>query len=206
MNLNPRLSFFATIVCAFSFIFAPATASAAKKKEGIVGIIKVDGDGTFRINDKTVTSGSAVRCGDLAETKERAELTLNSGKVYVIEVNSRVRFVCQGDGAVAFLVVFGGVHAVGSEVSDTIDPLPYLAAFGFGNFSFPSIGGGTQTDSGKTPIFNAKGELVGYAVTNSNGKVIYFTNTTGGVLAVPGPNGTPVSSVFGQGAVGASLL
>ena len=206
MNLNPRLSFLATVACALSFLFSPATASAAKKKEKIVGVSKVDGGGTFRINGKTVADGAPVTCGDVVETKESVQITLNTGKVYVVEVNSRVRLVCLGDGPVAFLVIVGGVHTLGAEVADTLDPLPYLAAFGFGNFSFPSIGGGSSSNTGKIPIFNAKGVLVGFAVTDSNGKVIYFTNTTGGVLAVAGPNGTPVSSVFGQGAVGATLL
>lgn len=206
MNLNPRLSFLATIACALTFLFAPATASAAKKKEKVVGVSKVEGGGTFRINDKTVADGASVSCGDVIETKESVQITLSSGKVYVVEASSRVRLVCQGNGPVAFLVIVGGVHTLGGEVADTIDPLPYLAAFGFGNFSFPSIGGGAASNTGKIPIFNASGVLVGYAVTNSNGKVIYFTNPTGGVLAVAGPNGTPVSSVFGQGAVGATLL
>lgn len=206
MNLNPRLSFLASIVCAFSFLFSPPTASAAKKKEKVVGVSKVDGGGTFRINDKTVADGTPVRCGDVLETKESVQITLDSGKVYVVEVTSRVRLVCQDNGAVLFLVIFGGVHTVGADVADTVDPLPYLAAFGFGNFSFPSIGGGNSATNGKIPIFNSKGVVVGYALTDSNGRVISFTDLSGRVLAFAAPNGTPVSSVFGPGATGATLL
>ena len=44
------------------------------------------------------------------------------------------------------------------------------------------------------------------ALTDSNGRVISFTDLSGRVLAFAAPNGTPVSSVFGPGATGATLL
>lgn len=206
MSLNPRLSFLATILCAFAMLFAtPVAPAAPAKKERIVGTVKIEGGGTVRINGKTTQSGATLRCGDLIETTESVIVSLTSGKEYVIDPATRVRLTCTGNSPVRFLVIYGGIHPVGTG-DDTIDPLPYLAAFGFGNFSFPSIGGGTSADTGKIPIFNASGAVIGFAVTDSNGRVIAFTNTTGGVLAVPGPNGTPVSSVFGPGAFGANLL
>ena len=206
MNLIPRLSSLATTLCAFAFLFATPGAQAAPKKEKVVGSVKIEDSGTVRINGKTEGSGATLRCGDLIETTNSVIASLASGQEYVIDAGSRVRLVCSGNGPVKFLVSFGGVHPVGTGVDDTIDPLPYLAAFGFGNFSFPSIGGGNSATNGKIPIFNASGVVIGYAVTNSNGRVIAFTNLTGGVLSIPGPNGTPVSSVFGPGATGANLL
>lgn len=204
--MNPRFSFLVTTLCAFTFLFATATAPAAPaKKERIVGTVKIEGGGSVRINGKTAPSGAQLKCGDLIETTESVIASLASGKEYVIEPGSRVRLVCSGNGPVRFLVIFGGIHPVGTG-DDTIDPLPYLAAFGFGNYSFPSIGGGTSATTGKIPIFNASGVVIGYAVTDSNGKVIYYTDLSGKVLALSGPNGTPVSSVFGAGATGASLL
>lgn len=167
--MKPRFSFLVTILCAFFSVFATETASAAKKKEKIVGMTKVEGGGTFRINDQTVPSGTPVRCGDILETKESVQVTLNSGKVYIAEVTSRVRLVCRNDGTVTFLVIYGGVHTIDHLGGDTIDPLPYLAAFGFGNFSFPSIGGGNSSNgnvvsvvlpSGRIAFFDSAGNFV----------------------------------------------
>ena len=206
MNLNPRVSFLATTLCAFALLFAMPVAQAAPKKEKAVGTVKIEDRGTVRINGRTEGTGATLRCGDLIETTESVIASLASGQEYVIDPGSKVRLVCSGNGPVKFLVSFGGVHPIGTGGDDTIDPLPYLAAFGFGNFSFPSIGGGNSATNGKIPIFNSKGVVIGYALTDSNGRVISFTDLSGRVLAFAAPNGTPVSSVFGPGATGATLL
>lgn len=205
MNLNPRLSFLASTLSALAFLLAtPLAPAAPPKRERAVGTVKIENGGTIRINGQTAGNNAVLRCGDLIDTTEAVIASLG-GKEYVIHRGSKVRLVCVNNGPVRFLVIFGGVHPVGDE-DDTVDPLPYLAAFGLGNFHFPSIGGGSSALNGKIPIYNANGVVIGYALTDSNGKVIAYTNVSGGVLAFPGPNGTPVSSVFGPGAFGASLM
>ena len=116
-------------------------------------------------------------------------------------------------GSLVSAVLIGGVNYVPSttpgpndvpvivENSGTGgDPLPFLGAFGFGNFSFPSIGGGSAANN-RLPITNASGVVIGFAITDGSGRIVAFTDVQGNVLAVGAPNGTPVSSIFGPGAI-----
>jgi hypothetical protein len=148
MNLNRRLSFLATILCAFAFLFATGTpAFAAKKKEKTVGTVKVEGGGSIKINGKTAGNGAELKCGDTIETgNEPVDVALEGGKEYTVDPGTKVRITCSPTGAVALLVIYGGVHPVGGD-ADYLQPLPWLAAFANGNSSFPSIGGGA---SGRT--------------------------------------------------------
>lgn len=134
------------------------------------------------------------------------------GGVIVIDPNTRVRVYLDGNSVLA-AVLIGGVHyfpglrpgpdenpAIVDGSSGDADPLPFLAAFGFGNFSFPSIGGGGTANTTRVAVKNSQGVIVGYIVKDSNGTVIAFTDALGNVLAVANPAGTPVSGVFGKGA------
>ena len=137
----------------------------------------------------------------------------NSGRggVIVIDPATRVRLYLEGNSIIA-AVLIGGVHyypglrpgpdedpAIVDGSNSGADPLPFLAAFGFGNFSFPSIGGGGATNNNRTAVRNAAGVIIGYVLTDSNGAVVAFTDPLGNVLAVGNPGGTPVSGVFGPG-------
>jgi hypothetical protein len=134
------------------------------------------------------------------------------GGVIVIDPATRVRLYLEGNSIIA-AVLIGGVHyypglrpgpdedpALVDGSGSGADPLPFLAAFGFGNFSFPSIGGGGATNNNRIPVRNSAGVIVGYVLTNSSGVVIGFTDPLGNVLGVGNPGGTPVSGVFGPGA------
>lgn len=134
------------------------------------------------------------------------------GGVIVIDPGTRVRLYLDGNSIVA-AVLIGGVHyfpglrpgpdedpAFVDGTAPEVERLPFLAAFGFGNFSFPSIGGGGASNSNRIPVKNSAGVIVGYILTNSNGAVVGFTDALGNVLAVGNPGGTPVSGVFGPGA------
>jgi hypothetical protein len=134
------------------------------------------------------------------------------GGVIVIDPGSRVRLYLEGNSILA-AVLIGGVHyypglrpgsdenpAIVDGSSSDADPLPFLAAFGFGNFSFPSIGGGGAANNNRIPVRNAAGVIVGFVLTDGNGNVLGFTDPLGNVLAVGNPGGTPVSGVFGPGA------
>lgn len=134
------------------------------------------------------------------------------GGVIVIDPSTRVRLYLL-DNSVLAAVLTGGIHyypelrpgndenpAIVDGSGSGLDSLPFLAAFGNGNFSFPSIGGGGATNNNRIPVRNASGAIVGYVLTNGNGAVIGFTDPLGIVLAVGNPGGTPVSGVFGPGA------
>lgn len=134
------------------------------------------------------------------------------GGVIVIDPSTRVRLYLL-DNSVLAAVLTGGIHyypelrpgndenpAIVDGSGSGVDSLPFLAAFGYGNFSFPSIGGGGATNNNRIPVRNASGVIVGYVLTNGNGAVVGFTDALGNVLAVGNPAGTPVSGVFGPGA------
>ncbi len=135
------------------------------------------------------------------------------GGVIVIDPGTRVRLYLDGNSVVAAVLV-GGIHyfpglrpgpdenpAIVDGSSSDLNPLPFLAAFGNGNFSFPSIGGGGVSATNRVPVKNSAGVVIGYVLTNANGTVVGFTDPLGNVLAVPNPAGTPVSGVFPGGTV-----
>lgn len=141
-----------------------------KKKEKTVGTVKIEGGGSVRINGKTAGNGASLSVGDLIETTESVTVTLASGVEYVIDPGSRVRLTRDHSGVVRLLVIYGGVHPVGAG-DDTIDPLPFLAAFGFGNSSFPSIGGGNSSNSNVVSVVLPSGAI---AFFDSTGKFVRF--------------------------------
>ena len=164
MNLNRPLSFLATMLCAFAFLFATGTpAFAAKKKEKTVGTVKIEGGGSIKINGKTAGNGAELKCGDTIETGDApVQVSLEGGKEYTVDPGTKVKITCSPNGAVALLVIYGGVHPVGGD-ADYLDPLPWLAAFANGNSSFPSIGGvGGKTISTVLPT----GQVVFTTVSN----------------------------------------
>lgn len=212
MNLNPRLSqLVATVLCALALIFSTTAASA--QDTPVIGTLTFARGCTVTVNGQKQASGYQVHAGDVIKTSARcrAQIKLSDGGTVAINAGTRVRFYLEGNSLVASVLV-GGVNYLPSttpgpndvpvivENSDSgTEALPFLAAFGFGNFSFPSIGGGGSSANSKIPITNASGVVVGYAVTNGSGKIIAYTDLQGNVLAVGAPNGTPVSSVFGPG-------
>jgi len=189
------------MLCAFTFLFAAASAPAATaKKEKAVGTLETEGGTTIRVNGKTAGNGTELKCGDVIETANKSvKVAIASGLEYVIDAGTKVRLTCSSSGKVSLLVIYGGVHPVGTA-EDSFEPLPWMAAFANANSSFPSTGGGSQSSSGKIPIVNASGAVIGYALTDSLGRVVAFTDASGKLLASFPPNGTPVSSVFGPGA------
>ena len=207
MNLNSRLSSLATtILCAFTFLFVATTAPAvAAKKERVVGTLETENGVTISVNGRTAANGAELRCGDVLETTgDSVKVALGSQGEYVVDAGTRVRLTCSSGGKVNLLVVYGGVHPVGSDHDNDFIGLPYIGAFGFGNLQsgFPSTGGGPQSSSsGRIPIVNSKGVVIGYALTDALGRVVGFTDPSGKLLASTPPNGTPVSKVFGPGAV-----
>jgi hypothetical protein len=191
MNLR-RLSCFVTMtLCAFTFLFATPSTSLAEAK--IVGTLKVKG--TVLQNKKPSKNGTAVRNGDLIETgpNQTAIVTLSRGGYVFIKKHTRVRIFDHDGEPVEFLVVFGGIDLrgldnkqpnewpagwIGSKTGENgetetgAEPLPFLAAFGFGNFSFPSIGGGSSSSSGSTvsvtlpngeiALYSSLGQFIGF--------------------------------------------
>jgi hypothetical protein len=201
MNLIPRLSSLAaTMLCAFTFLFVATTAPAvAAKKEKVVGKLETENGVSIRVNGKTTGNGGELKCGDVLETaSESVKVAFASGLEYVIDAGTKVRLACTPNGKVTLVVIYGGVHPVGVE-HDPLPDLPWLAAFGNANASFPSTGGGFPAATGKIPIY-VGGTVVGFALTNSFGQVVAYTDPSGKLLASFPPNGKPVSSVFGQGA------
>jgi hypothetical protein len=203
MNISPRISFLVTTLCSIAFFFASSTPASAAKPQKVVGTVKAEPGVTVTINGSTAEDGAALRCGDVIVTTQGVTGVFNVGPAYIIDPSTKVRIVCNGNGPVSLLVVYGGVRPVDGG-DDVFEQIPYNAALGVGNNTFPSIGGGGDSSFGKIPILK-NGVVVGYALTDANGKVVAFTNVVGGVLSVPGPNGTPVSRVFGAGAAGANL-
>ena len=213
MNLTPRLSqLVATVLCALALIFSTTHASA--QDSPVIGTLTFARGCTVLVNGQKQASGYQVHAGDVIKTSARckAQVRLTDGGSLVINAGTRVRIYLEG-GSLVSAVLIGGVNYVPSttpgpndvpvivENSGTgADPLPFLGAFGFGNFSFPSIGGGSAANN-RLPITNASGVVIGFAITDGSGRIVAFTDVQGNVLAVGAPNGTPVSSIFGPGAI-----
>ena len=213
MNLTPRLSqLVATVLCALALIFSTTDASA--QDSPVIGTLTFARGCTVLVNGQKQASGYQVHAGDVVKTSARckAQVRLTDGGSLVINAGTRVRIYLEGGSLVA-AVLIGGVNYLPSttpgpndvpvivENSGTgADPLPFLGAFGFGNFSFPSIGGGSAANN-RLPITNASGVVIGFAITDGSGRIVAFTDVQGNVLAVGAPNGTPVSSIFGPGAI-----
>lgn len=185
MNLR-NFSFLATTLCIFSFLFAPAAAPAAEAR--IIG--KLYAKGKVLLNDKSAQSGADVRNGSKIQTfAQPAKVFLIRGGTIYIKAYSRVRVWDFEDEPIRLDIVFGGAEVRsldnkrpdqwptgwignGNGVPDGatgLEPLPYLAAFGFGNFSFPSIGGGGGGGTG------GAGTLAGGTTPASNPPVTQVT-------------------------------
>ena len=214
MNLTPRLSqLVATVLCALALIFSTTDASA--QDSPVIGTLTFARGCTVLVNGQKQASGYQVHAGDVIKTSARckAQVRLTDGGSLVINAGTRVRIYLEG-GSLVSAVLIGGVNYLPSTTpgpndvpvivqqgdSDSIESLPYLGAFGFGNFSFPSIGGGSAANN-RLPITNASGVVIGFAITDGSGRIVAFTDVQGNVLAVGAPNGTPVSSIFGPGAI-----
>jgi hypothetical protein len=164
MNLR-NFSFLATTLCVFSFLFAPVAAQAEETR--VIGKLYIQEKGKILLNDKSAKSGADVRNGSKVQTFAfPAKVFLVRGGTVYIKAYSRVRIFDFEDEPIRLDIVYGGGEVrlldnrrpdqwpagwIGSETADGatgLEPLPYLAAFGFGNFSFPSIGGGGSSGSG----------------------------------------------------------
>ena len=166
----------------------------------------------------TSQTGAQIENGARIQTGPKSvRVSLSRGGYVLIQPNSKVRVYDFPDHPVRVDIVTGGaeVHNVprvaenngygpgtDPEQGEGPDQLPFNAAAGSGNFPFPSIGGGSSANS-RLPIVNSSGTVIGYAITDSRGMVVGFTDASGRVLGSGAPNGTPISSIFG---VGASFL
>ena len=176
MNLQRLSSLATTLLCAFTFLFATASAPAAPKKEKVVGTLKTEHGTTILVNGKTLGNDAELRCGDLVETgSESVKVTLVAGKEYVIDPRTRVRLTCTANGPVKFLVLFGGIHPVdGSD--DSNEPFP-IGGFPIGgslsgNIAGTSNGGGGAGAAGPTTTKFIPGR--GVALLDSFGTIIRF--------------------------------
>ena len=159
------------MLCAFTFLFSAGSASAAPKKEKVVGTLKTEHGTTVRVNGKTLGNGAEVHCGDILETgSESVDVLLLTGKEYVIDPGTRVRLACTNNGPVRFLVIFGGIHPLDGP-EEPYEPIPYLPGF-FGNFSGTSNGGGGAGAQGPTTTRFIPGH--GVALFDSFGTFIRF--------------------------------
>ena len=176
MNMPPRLSLLSTVaLCALPFVFSTAKAPAAQSK--VIGTLFVQG--TVLLNDKTARTGADVPNGAKIQTgSQPAKVTLFRGGSVLIKPNSRVRIFEFDDKPVQVDIIFGeaDVRKAGGgggqpEDPEGVEQLSYNAAAGFGNFSFPSIGGGGSangpvtsgvTASGRIGFFDSVGTFVGF--------------------------------------------
>lgn len=160
MNLQRLSSLATTLLCAFTFLFATASAPAAPKKEKVVGTLKTEHGTTILVNGKTLGNDAELRCGDLLETgSESVKVTLVAGKEYVIDPKTRVRLTCVANGEVRFLVIFGGIHPVdGSD--DSNEPFPIAGSLS-GNIAGTSNGGGGAGADGPTTTRVLPGGQIG---------------------------------------------
>ena len=165
----------------------------------VVGILVCKG--TVLKNKQPAKNGDEVRNGDIIQTPENrtAIVSLSRGGEVYIHKMTRVRIYDAAGEPMEFLVVFGGIDLRGldnrdpsewpagwaGDASAAIDgetggaPLPYLAAFGFGNFSFPAIGGGSPTSN----------QVISQVLPNGT---IVFLNSLGQVI---GLGGSPASLI-----------
>jgi hypothetical protein len=171
----------------FAFLFSTPAAEAR-----VIGILQCKG--TVLKNKQPAKNGDEVNNCDVIQTSasQTAVVVLNRGGEVFIRKMTRVR-ICENEGQpMEFAVVFGGIDlkgfegrnpsewpegwagdgSAGDDDSGEVAPLPYLAAFGFGNFSFPSIGGGSSTSSVVTSRVLPNGSIV-------------FLNDLGQILQTP---------------------
>ena len=174
MNMSPRLSFLpAVALCALTFLHSPMKAAAAQGK--VIGTLS----GSVLLNGKKAPKAAAVRNGAKVETgDEPVTVNLSSGGFVVVKPHSKVRIFEFDDKPVQVDIIFGeaDVRKAGGGAGQPEDPegveqLSYNAAAGFGNFSFPSIGGGGSangpvtsgvTASGRIGFFDSVGTFVGF--------------------------------------------
>jgi hypothetical protein len=174
MNLR-RFSFLATTaLCAFIFLFGAPSAQAAR----IIGTLYVKG--TVLMNGQTASNGASVEnCAKIQTRANPAKVALVRGGYVLIKPYSRVRVCDFENEPIDLAIVYGGAevhnldnkkppqwlagwfgteHGQGEDTG--AEPLPYLAAFGFGNFP---AGGGSSSPSGNV-----------LSVVLPNGHIVFF--------------------------------
>jgi hypothetical protein len=180
--------FVAVALFAFAFLFA----SNAQADSRVIGTLQCKG--SVLKNKQTASAGDEVRNGDVIQTgsNQIATVELSRGGKVLIKKMTRVRIFDNQGQPMDFAVVYGSIELQGVDgrrpgdwpagwagdgtVPDSegdVAPLPYLAAFGFGNFTFPSIGGGSATSSTVTSRVLPNGQVI-------------FLNDLGEVLLVNG--------------------
>lgn len=189
MNMIPRPTILATVaLCAVPFVHTATTAVAAEGR--IIGQLFVKG--TVKLNGETARSGADVVNGSkLITGKEPARVNLFRGGYVLIKPFSSVRIFEQEGEPIRLDIVFGSGEVrnldnrapgeqppgfgdgpgAGLPDDGELTPLPYTAAFGFGNFSFPSIGGGGSANGpvtsrtlpdGSVGLFDSTGTFIGF--------------------------------------------
>lgn len=205
MKLTTRFSrLLPTMLCALALIFSAANASA------VFGTLRLPKDKTASVNGISKGNDAEIQEGDVIRTgKTQARIRLADGGLVIIYENSEARIYEDGttviisctEGHFAYYPArkSGELPAEVNGDDNSRTPLGNNAAVGSGNFAFPSIGGGSAANA-KLPIKNANGVVIGYAITDSSGRVVGFTDANGRTLGSTLPNGTPITSIFGVGA------
>jgi len=183
------LSFLVTsALCALGIILS-APASEAR----VVGTLVCKG--SVKKNQQPAGNGAEVNNGDVIQTgpDQTAVVNLGRGGQVFIRKMTRVRIFETEGQPMEFAVLFGGIDLKGFEGRNPSEwpagwagdgdggangngdgdsdaaPLPYLAAFGFGNFTFPSIGGGSPTSGTVTSRVLPDGSVV---LVNNIGQIV----------------------------------
>ncbi len=149
---------------------AVAIAMQFQRHSGEIGILKIIG--TALINKQPARNGAKIHSGDVIETgpNQTAIIVLNSGGEIFLYSSTRVRLGGGGTKPVTTHVVFGRIKKSGEDEDSTgAEPLPFLAAFGFGNTS-PS-GGGSSASGSVLTVALPNGHIVFF---DSNGSFIKF--------------------------------
>jgi ferric-dicitrate binding protein FerR (iron transport regulator) len=144
---------------------AVAIAMQFQRHSGEIGILKII-IGTALINREPAKNGAKIHSGDVIETgpNQTVIIVLNGGGEISLDNSTRLRIGGGGTRPITTHVVFGHITTIGlgaeDEDSSGADPLPFLAAFGFGNLA---PGGSGSSASGRV-----------LTVALPNGYIVFF--------------------------------
>jgi len=151
---------------------AVAIALQFQRHSGEIGILKVTG--IILINKEPAKNGAKIHSGDVIETgaDQTAIIILTGGGKISLDNSTRLRLGGGGTKPITTIVVFGHITKTGMDDEDEdtgAEPLPFLAAFGFGNIS-PGGGGSASSGSvlsivlpdGHIAFYDSAGHFVGF--------------------------------------------
>ncbi|MEO6785356.1 MAG: hypothetical protein ABI318_04410 [Chthoniobacteraceae bacterium] len=175
MNLRRLSSLATTLLCALAFLFPAGHASA--QDGAVIGTLTFARGCTVLVNGAEVVSGTKIHAGDVVKTSPscKAQIKFTNGGTLAINTGTQVRIYIDGKVFVA-AVAYGSVTpadqgrvrvVVASNGDDGVEPLPYLAAFGFGNFP---AGGGSSSSGNVTSVVLPNGHIAFF----SSGSFIGF--------------------------------